>query len=126
MPQLPPGVPNIVNVVNSGHVYTAARMQSMANLVLGFQVPLDTAHIVDKTGLTGKYDFTLEYSASGLPSIVETQSPNGAAGPIDNLTDPAPDLFTALQKQLGLKLTKSKMPLKVIVIDHIEKIPADN
>ena len=40
--------------------------------------------------------------------------------------DAAPDLFTALEKQLGLKLEKSKTQLDVIVIDHMDKQPTEN
>jgi uncharacterized protein (TIGR03435 family) len=40
--------------------------------------------------------------------------------------DGAPDLFTALEKQLGLKLEKSKTALDVIVIDHMDKQPTEN
>jgi len=65
--------------------------------------------IVDKTGLTGHYDFTLEWT------------PEGAA-PTDQS---GPDIFTAIQEQLGLKLESTKGPVDVIVIDHIEK-PSEN
>jgi uncharacterized protein (TIGR03435 family) len=65
--------------------------------------------IIDKTGLTGNYDFTLEYA------------PEEGASPSDS----APSIFTALQEQLGLKLESTKGPVDVIVIDHIEK-PTEN
>jgi uncharacterized protein (TIGR03435 family) len=61
--------------------------------------------VVDKTGLTGNYDFTLRF-APGL-----------SAG----LNSDAASIFTALEEQLGLKLEPSKAPLEVLVIDHIEK-----
>lgn len=73
---------------------------------------------MDKTGLTGAYDFTLEFAQSGLAG----RGPTGA----DAASDPAPDLFNALEKQLGLKLEKSKVPLDVIVIDHMDKEPTEN
>jgi uncharacterized protein (TIGR03435 family) len=63
--------------------------------------------VIDKTGLTGRYDFTLEYVGLG----------DGATGT---------GIFAAVEKQLGLKLDKSKAPLDVIVIDHIDKVPAGN
>ncbi|HEV8416751.1 MAG TPA: TIGR03435 family protein [Bryobacteraceae bacterium] len=72
--------------------------------------------VVDKTGLTGKYDFVLEWT----PDL-------GAAGP-DGANSPAPSgptIFTALQEQLGLKLEAQKGPVENIVIDRAEK-PSEN
>lgn len=70
--------------------------------------------IVNKTGLTGKYDFTLDWSRD--------QDGQPADAPAD--TD-APGLFTAIEEQLGLKLVATKGPVDVIVIDHIE-LPSEN
>lgn len=81
-------------------------MQAFA-VTLG--LPLGTRHVTDKTGLTGKYDFKFVYFLAGLPGPLGAVRPApaaGAASPIDNLADPAPDAFTALEKQLGLKLIK--------------------
>ncbi len=75
---------------------------------------------IDKTGLTGQYDFTLEFAQTGLPGIMG----RGGAGP-DAASDPAPDFILNAQ-QLGLKLEKSKVPLDVIVIDHMDKEPTEN
>jgi uncharacterized protein (TIGR03435 family) len=63
--------------------------------------------IVDKTGLTGNYEFTLRY----------TLLPNASAD--------LPLLFTALEDQLGLKLVPDRAPLPVLVIDRIERPTAD-
>jgi uncharacterized protein (TIGR03435 family) len=79
--------------------------------------------IVDRTGLAGHYDFTLEYA----PEEGGPQQPGAEAGnaPPPSPSDSAPSLFTALQEQLGLKLESTKGPVDVIVIDHIEK-PDEN
>jgi len=72
--------------------------------------------VVDKTGLTGKYDFVLEWT----PDL-------GAAGP-DGANSPEPSgptIFTALQEQLGLRLEAQKGPVENIVIDRAEK-PSEN
>ena len=66
--------------------------------------------VVDKTGLTGNYEVKLSYM----------DKPKADASP-----DAPPDLFTALQEQLGLKLEPDRAPLKVLVIDRIER-PAEN
>jgi uncharacterized protein (TIGR03435 family) len=71
------------------------------------------APVEDKTGLTGKYDYNLEFS--GAPSAAT-----------DNLADSTPDFVTAVRDQLGLKLESKKGPADLLVIDHIEKIPTAN
>ena len=62
--------------------------------------------MIDKTGLTGKYDFSAEL----------------------DLSEPCVSCVVAiaLQEELGLKLVKSTVRLDVIVVDHAEKIPTDN
>jgi uncharacterized protein (TIGR03435 family) len=65
--------------------------------------------IVDKTGLSGKYDMDLKWSSEDNP---------GSA-------DSSPSIFTALQEQLGLKLESTKAPVETIVVEHIDK-PSDN
>jgi uncharacterized protein (TIGR03435 family) len=77
--------------------------------------------IVDKTELTGDYDFTLHWTpdAGGPP-------PNLPPGVELPAIDPnGPTLFTALQEQLGLRLESQKGPVETIVIDHVEK-PTEN
>jgi uncharacterized protein (TIGR03435 family) len=66
--------------------------------------------VVDKTGLTGQYDFTLQWSPD------ETTGESAAATGATQL----PSLFTAVQEQLGLKLEAAKGPVETIVVDHVE------
>jgi uncharacterized protein (TIGR03435 family) len=66
-------------------------------------------NIIDKTGLTSRYDINLKWT----PAEREGKADNGS----DNN---APDLFTALQEQLGLKLEPSKGPVDTLVVDHVE------
>lgn len=67
--------------------------------------------VIDRTGLSGKFDFTLYYA---LPSA-------SSAEPTD-----APSLFDAVQDQLGLRLVPAKEPFDLIVVDHVEKTPTEN
>jgi bla regulator protein blaR1 len=83
--------------------------------------------IFDKTGLTGKYDFTLQWTPDNAPPAM-AGAPEG--GPPGSEGAPQPDaggpsLLTALEEQLGLKLEPQKERLDVIVVDHIEK-PSEN
>jgi uncharacterized protein (TIGR03435 family) len=81
--------------------------------------------VIDKTGLTGKYDFELNWTPDdGLVPMF-----HGADGSPQK-ADPAPDasgptIFTALQEQLGLKLQSAKGPVETLVIDHVE-MPSEN
>jgi uncharacterized protein (TIGR03435 family) len=76
--------------------------------------------VVDKTGLIGRYDFTLHYAPDAKPHAASGSATDDAA------TDPAgPSIFTAMQEQLGLKLEAKKDPLATIVIEHVER-PAGN
>ena len=75
--------------------------------------------VIDATGLTAKYDFTLTFSLEGLGI-----APAGG-GPATDVETP-PDIFSAIQSQLGLKLESKKGPIELIVIDHIEKTPTVN
>ena len=70
--------------------------------------------VVDQTGLKGKYDFTLTWSEQSVASGTGQESGSDA-----------PPLFTAVQEQLGLKLVPTKVPVEVIVVDHVER-PSEN
>jgi uncharacterized protein (TIGR03435 family) len=69
--------------------------------------------VVDKTGLTAGYDFTLQYTGSN-PDLVARDSPD-----FDN------SIFSSIQEQLGLRLAPAKEPVEILVIDHAEK-PSEN
>ena len=83
-----------------------------------------TSHVADKTSLTGTYDFRLAFNPRNDDSTVVARGESVTVGADDSAL---PDLFKALEKQMGLKLVKSKgFPLDTIVIDHAEKIPLEN
>jgi uncharacterized protein (TIGR03435 family) len=78
--------------------------------------------VLDKTELTGNYDFELTYAPEAIGSVGAPPLING--GPVT--VDPnAPNLFTALQEQLGLKLDSQRGPVEVVVIDRLEQLVAD-
>lgn len=69
--------------------------------------------VVDKTGLTGVYDFVLEFVREDSRTM-QAESPT------------VPSIFTALQEKLGLKLEAKKRPVEILVIDREEKVPVEN
>jgi uncharacterized protein (TIGR03435 family) len=76
--------------------------------------------VLDKTGLTGAYDFTLEW----VPDTATTSSPD-VRNTVTLPGIPVASLFSALEQQLGLKLEPGKSPIEIMVIDHVER-PSGN
>jgi uncharacterized protein (TIGR03435 family) len=68
--------------------------------------------VVDSTGLTEKYNFTLTFAPEGM-----AMPPSG---------DPLPTIYAALQSQLGLKLEPKEGTETTIIIDHMDKKPTEN
>lgn len=77
--------------------------------------------VVDKTGLDGKYDFTLKWT----PDESQFQEMGFKITPPADPANAPPGLFTAIQQELGLKLDATKAPVDVLVIDHVEKPSAN-
>jgi uncharacterized protein (TIGR03435 family) len=76
--------------------------------------------VIDRTGLTGLYDLTLKWAPEARPSLLGLPPvPRPPADP------DAPNIFTALQEQLGLKLEPGRGPVEVVVIDRLEKPAPD-
>ena len=75
--------------------------------------------VLDKTGLTGIYDFALDWTPDAPPN-----SSSDAANGVTLPGTPGASLFSAVQ-QLGLKLEPGKSPIEFIVIDHVER-PSGN
>jgi len=83
--------------------------------------------VLDTTGLTDAYDFTLSFSAAGLLRGGLPGQPPPASG-TDTPSEPngAVSLPDAITRQLGLKLELKKRPMQVLVIDHLDEKPTEN
>jgi len=98
----------------SGHRQLVAQAATMAQLAQDMSVVMYQTlgrQVVDKTGLTGPYDFSMPMYADWVTNH-----------PADDST---PSIFTALEESLGLKLEPTKAPVGFLVIDHIER-PSEN
>ncbi len=96
----------------------AADITESDGMRLGPGMPLP--RVADKTGLAGVYDIRMEYA--GTP----TTEP-GTAQAAPDPADVGPNIFTAVQQQLGLKLTKAAdVQVDVIVIDRLDQKPTEN
>jgi uncharacterized protein (TIGR03435 family) len=77
--------------------------------------------VVDQTGLAGRYDFKLNWT----PDDSQFGGMGAKIPPPTDAADAPPNLYTAIQEQIGLKLEATKAATDVLVIDHVEK-PSDN
>jgi uncharacterized protein (TIGR03435 family) len=93
-------------------------MQLLATLLSRFERQI----VIDMTGLKGSYEVKLEWTPDENRPIAAAAG--GAQTGID--AGAGPSIFTAVQEQLGLKLESRKGPLDVVVVDHAEKVPAEN
>jgi len=101
---------------------------SMAKLLRLLSENILNRSVIDNTGLTGNYDFTLEWKIgdeSQGPMFKETgEHPQITSGtPLPEFSRPS--FFNAIQEQLGLKLESQNSPGVVLVIDHVE-MPSEN
>jgi uncharacterized protein (TIGR03435 family) len=95
--------------VVEGQVRISAKAQPLSELTRALENQLGP-RVIDKTGLTGKYDFHLEFA------------PQNVNGPDDN----APGIFSAVRDQLGLRLEKRTGPLDILIVDHANRVPTEN
>lgn len=78
------------------------------------------APVIDQTGLTGRYDLTLN-----VAKYVGDMAARGQS--MDSLqADPMAIISMILQEEFGLKLEGRKVPLEMVIIDHAEKVPVEN
>jgi len=100
---------------NGKAIHLIAKAQLLSDLakVLGGMVH---GPIADNTGLTGRFDFTLDFDTGAPP----------AQAPSDTPENTAPDVPTALQEQLGLKLQPKKTQIDMLIVDSADKAPTEN
>jgi uncharacterized protein (TIGR03435 family) len=127
-PQLPPGSPRMVRLATVAGVFIVGRMQGIDDLARTLQASIGQK-IIDKTGLTGKYDYTLKLA---LPATVARSAPNGSAAntapgaEVPEAGDPGPSLEVAIVEQLGLKLQPAKATVEILVVDRFNRVPTEN
>jgi len=97
----------------------SARGLPMTDLAVTLaRLPAVSRRVVDRTGLSGRFDYDLEWTPPVMPigasPAASTDPPNAG-----------PNLFTALQEQLGLKLEPGRETLSVLVIDSVEQPSPD-
>jgi uncharacterized protein (TIGR03435 family) len=111
-PKLKPAAADVPGTVSGPGNAAAFHNFPLSRLVFLLTRRMDRP-VLDRTGLTGIYDYTVDLSGLGF---------NG--GPA--VDSEAPTIFTTVRRDLGLKLEAGKETLDVLVIDHAEKVPIAN
>lgn len=130
----PPGSALLGTKPNCGGMSLQARGTSATLDVLGAttsqfagSLRLDRP-VVDQTGIIGTFNFHLEFALDGVTSQMGPRSPivpSPNVGADASTGSTGITIFTALQEQLGLKLTAGKGPREYLIVDHIER-PTEN
>jgi uncharacterized protein (TIGR03435 family) len=109
--------PQLVSTVYPDHVHMPARNATMADFTYLLQRALLDRPVIDKTGLTGRYDFDLDWAGD------ETQF--GGELPTAPADAQAPPFFTAIEQQIGLRLEATRGNVDAFVIDRAEQPTAN-
>lgn len=115
-PNIPKDCSGCMTINAAGKARYRATKESVKNFadMIGNQLGMPAN---DRTGLTGKYDITLSWSAGGGIG----RRPDADAG-----VDPGITMEIAVQQQLGLKLVSTRGPVDIIVVDKVERNPGEN
>jgi uncharacterized protein (TIGR03435 family) len=113
----PDDPPVLIGIVHTDRILLPARNATMGDFTSMLQRAVLDRPVVDKTGLTGTYDFDLEWAPdeTQFGGDIPPASANASAAPF----------FTAIQEQLGLKIEATKGPVAALVVDKAER-PSEN
>jgi uncharacterized protein (TIGR03435 family) len=106
--------------VATGHMVPSSTLAMTLGLYLGRPV-------FDKTGIDGVFNFELHWTPDEMqpPLGDATPPPAGTPAP-ERPAEPGQSFLSAVEEQLGLKLTGQRVPVEMIVIDHLEEVPTEN
>jgi uncharacterized protein (TIGR03435 family) len=93
---------------------SSATMEALAGQLSA--IPAIGRPVLDRTGDTARYDFTLKWAAALAP---------GESKPAEPSPDALPSIVVALEEQLGLQLKPGRAPIEMLVIDHADRPPAN-
>lgn len=113
----PDTAPALISTVYPQRILLPARNATMGEFVSLLQRAILDRPVVDKTGLSGKYDFDLEWAPD--------ESQFGGEVGASSADAPSAPFFTAIQQQLGLKLEAKRGPVEALVVDSAERPSAN-
>jgi uncharacterized protein (TIGR03435 family) len=114
-------LPNIGMRPGTNGLKMVLQNASVTDFTAFLQILVLDRPVVDQTGIAGRYDIAVTFTPDDSQFNGHPPRPPALA----EGTEPAPDLFSAIQQQLGMKLASEKTAVDVIAIDHVEKPSAN-
>ncbi len=124
-PALPPGKEYCESLMSAGSPAAVNDQGATLDYFSRQLLSLLDRPVINKTGISGRFDIHLEFSREGtrFAAMPLMRNSDGASHASDS--GEASSIFTAVQEQLGLKLEPAKGPVEVVVIDRVER-PTEN
>ncbi len=122
--EFPPPIPGRPRVIRYSDGAGTTRMMGQlqtGDLIAQMLSNYIGAPVVNRTGLTGTYNFLLHFFGDDAPD-----NRGGLPSPDPPEGNPSPSIFSAIQNELGLRLDRSREPMPVYVIDRLDRIPTEN
>lgn len=113
----PPGSSSWVGAGPGGKMVMRGHNQTVEELIRAIGPRTLDGPLIDATGLTGKYDYTVSWSMTAQTA---------ALNPLTTVEPDGPNIFEAVERQLGLKIEKKRGPVQVLVVDSVDNKPTGN
>lgn len=118
---LPPGSTNLIALPGKDGITRLTAVRVGMEMLSGWLARQLQQPVANRTALSGAYDFHLAFASPDAPAPANLDP---AAVPL--ASEPAPTLPRALERQLGLKTEAQRVPVEILIVDHLEKAPIEN
>jgi len=122
-PTTAPAGSGLMEAYSEGKVELRGQRVTMRQIIMWLTEKTDRP-IVDKTGLTERYDFTVSWTPENRAATGEAFPPGAGAGAV--VVNVGDTIYSALERYLGLSLVPRKEPVETLVIDRLERVPTEN
>ena len=125
---VPPGYTNMMTLPARDGVVRLTASRATMDVLGGYLSRQLQRPVVNQTGLTGIYDFHLAFAPVDVMVSEPLGSPDGGNSSVvvARVPEPGTTLVRAIESQLGLRMEPKRVPVDVLVIDHVEKKPAED
>jgi uncharacterized protein (TIGR03435 family) len=125
----PLGVANMLTLPGKDGIIRLTGARATMDVLSGYLSRQLQRPVLNQTGLEGIYDFHLVFAPTDVTapsSFEQPEAGSGTEGTIPQAAAPAPTLFKAVESQLGLKMLARNVPADLLIVEHAERVPAEN